>query len=307
LRRALHFAALDQATGREAALVGQPHITHKAPSQGPKVLVAEDNATNRKIIAQILEYGGFAVTLATTGPHAVEALKQQAFDVVILDKHMPGMSGMEVAKRYLEMQGDNAAPMIMLTAEATTEAMEECKAAGMKAFLTKPIDPEMLFETIGALTGATHKTSDEARDAAPGTTTDTPHSDQPVLDVAVLEELAAHAYSPSFVADIVDSVESDLGDLVERLESAVRNEDWSEVAEIRHAIEGTARGSGATAIVDLIGNLQELAQLNASDRQERVATLRRCVENTLLAMRRFLGERSVKRGIERTVEVLSQN
>ena len=177
----------------------------------------------------------------------------------------------------------------------------------MKAFLTKHIDPEMLFETIGALTGIRYETSDESCDTHPDTTTDAPNAYKAVLDVTVLEELAAHAYSPRFVADIVDSVESDLHDLLERLESAVGAEDWSELAEIRHAIEGTARGSGATAIVELIGSLQELAKVDVSERRERVATLRRCVERTLLAMRRFLGELGLKERMERTTEIVPLN
>jgi two-component system sensor histidine kinase RpfC len=154
LHRALNFAALDELEAREYARRWDKHPATGRSGGRLRVLVAEDNATNRKIIAQILEHGGFDVTLAATGTQAVEALQQANFDIVILDKHMPGMSGMEVAARYKDMRGGEAAPMIMLTAEATAEAMLECKAAGMQAFLTKPIDPEMLFDTISALTGA---------------------------------------------------------------------------------------------------------------------------------------------------------
>ena len=260
--------------------------------------MAEDNLTNRKIIAQILEYGGFDVTLATTGTQAVEALQQAAFDVVILDKHMPGMSGMEVAAHYLEMHGESAAPMIMLTAEATAEAMQQCKAAGMKAFLTKPIDPEMLFETISTLIGVENEAPEEARSDQLIEKAHLAMPAESVLDESVLAELAMHAHSSTFVTDIVDSVESDLLDLLQRFYAAVKEEDWPEIAEIRHAIEGTARSSGATAIVRLIGDLQSLETLDAVERDRRVDQLRVCFDTTLGAMRGFLMDLTIRRPAE---------
>ena len=161
LHRALHFAAIDEITSQaRTARWEQQHPRNRSGGR-LRVLVAEDNATNRKIIAQVLEHGGYEVTLATTGTQAVEALQRAEFDVVILDKYMPGMSGMEVAERYIALREESRAPMIMLTAEATAEAMQQCKAAGMQAFLTKPIDPEMLFETISALTGDAQVITDQ--------------------------------------------------------------------------------------------------------------------------------------------------
>jgi len=297
LHRALHFAALDELDRLRSAAQSERYRAIGKAAGRHRVLVAEDNLTNRKIIAQVLEYGGFDVTLATTGTQAVEALQQASFDVVILDKHMPGMSGMEVASRYLEMQGEHA-PMIMLTAEATEEAMQQCKAAGMKAFLTKPIDPEMLFETIGTLIGVgneepyetrSSRLSDKAAVATPG---------ESVLDESVLAELAMHAHSSTFVMDIVDSVESDLRDLIERFDTAVKDQDWPEIAEIRHAIEGTARSSGATAIVGLIGDLKSLEELDSAERDKRVAQLRICLDTTLDAMRRCLVQLTIERPAE---------
>ena len=290
LHRSLYFAAIDEVVGCERAAQWQKHHGIGKAGGRPRVLVAEDNPTNRKIVAQILESGGFDVTIATTGTQAVEALQQAEFDVVILDKYMPGMSGMEVAARYLEMRGNNAAPMIMLTAEATAEAMQQCKAAGMKAFLTKPINPEMLFETIGALTGVGDWHTDKAGVAEP-------RASQPeagALDESVLAQLDKLAYSPQFVADIVNSFESDMLDLIERLDAAVKSEDWREIAEIRHAMEGTARASGAAAIAGLIGNLKTLHAVEPRERHKRIGELRACFATTLDAMRAFLARRTVE-------------
>ncbi len=296
LLRAVHFAAQD--TDGSHARSNQKNARNTVGKAGgrPKVLVAEDNPTNRRIIAQILEYGGYDVSLSSTGTQAVESLQHTDFDVVILDKHMPGMSGMEVAVRYLEMRGQSAAPMIMLTAEATEEAMQECKAAGMKAFLTKPIDPEMLFETINTLTSTGDRRPDERRVAKD-------NSAQPetgILDESVLTELEKHAHSPRFIVDVIESFETDMIDLIERLESAITTKNSLEIQDIRHTIEGTARGSGAIAIVRLLDNLKSLDVLTRDDQQKRIAELRANVAVTMDSMRHFLANRSDERshGVE---------
>jgi CheY-like chemotaxis protein len=250
--------------------------------------VAEDNPTNRKIVAQILEHGGFDVTIATTGTQAVDTLQKEEFDVVVLDKNMPGMSGMEVAAWYIEMRGEDAAPMIMLTAEATTEAMQQCKAAGMKGFLTKPIDPEMLFETIDALMGEGERHAKDAGLTSPWES----QQHATVLDESVLAALDEHAHSRKFIAEVVDSFESDMLDLIERLQTAMRSEDWDEIAEIRHAMEGTARGSGAAAIARFVGNLKSLNAIQPAERHQRIGELRACFATTLDAMRSFLAKRA---------------
>lgn len=290
LHRTVYFAAIDEVAGREDAAQWQKPRAIGRGDGRPRVLVAEDNPTNRKIVAQILESGGFDVTLAHTGTQAVKRLEQAEFDVVILDKFMPGMSGMEVATRYLELRGEAAAPMIMLTAEATAEAMQQCKAAGMKAFLTKPINPEMLFKTITALTGtALSRTDDMA--------TYNPEASQPeenVIDESVLLGLERHAYSPQFVVDVVDSFESDMRDLIERLDAAVKTEDWHEIAQIRHAIKGTAQGSGAAAIAALTEKLQTLQAVAPAERDDQIGELRARFAATRVAMRNFLARRVVK-------------
>jgi len=289
LHRALHFAAIDEITSQARAVRWEKQHTRGRAGGRLRVLVAEDNATNRKIIAQVLEHGGYEVTLATTGTQAVETLNQAEFDVVILDKYMPGMSGMEVAERYIALREESRAPMIMLTAEATAEAMQQCKAAGMQAFLTKPIDPEMLFETISALTGDAQAISDQQ---ASMEATTPPSPTAPILDESILTELDKHAYSPQFIADIVESFESDMLELIERLETITANADWSELADIRHTIEGTARGSGACGITALVEELKTLPDMTPEERIERIAELRHCFVATVEAMQHFVVKRS---------------
>jgi two-component system sensor histidine kinase RpfC len=286
--RAVYFAAAGQAAPRAPQDHAASHQPTGIAAGRPKVLVAEDNATNRKIIGQILEFGGYDATLATTGTHALELLEQKAFDVVILDKHMPGMNGMDVALQYREMRGEAAAPMIMLTAEATSEAKEQCLAAGMQAFLTKPIDPAMLFETISAVTAQGENSSQQQPTPAPRTE----QAAEALLDEAVLAELGAHARSPQFMVDVVNSFEVDMDELLQRLEVAVSQHQEMDLPEIRHTLEGTARSCGASAIVARLSTLKSLQTMDASEQQQRIDELRTCFRCTMTAMRHFLERHS---------------
>ncbi len=113
-----------------------------------------------------------------------------------------------------------------------------------------------------------------------------------LIDESVLLSLDKHAHSPQFVADVVDSFESDMRDLIERLDAAVKIEDWDEIAEIRHTIKGTAQGSGAAAIAALIGNSQNLRAITPAERHKQIGELRARFAATREAMRSFLARRA---------------
>ncbi len=161
----------------------------------------------------------------------------------------------------------------------------------MQAFLTKPIDPEMLFETIGALTGAGPNYPDQPVAAAAPTTSPS----VAVLDESVLKALDTHAYSPQFVADVVASFESDMVELLERLDASLAKDDWDELADVRHAIEGTASGSGASRIVALAQELRSFPDMAQEARQARLAALRPCFFATREAMQHFLARQANQR------------
>ncbi|MBI2225030.1 MAG: hypothetical protein HYU44_08755 [Betaproteobacteria bacterium] len=117
---------------------------------------------------------------------------------------------------------------------------------------------------------------------------------EPVLDHAVLLELEKCGNSRHFLAQVVDAFESDMLRLVERLKMVVKSEDWSEIAEISHAIEETARDSGAAAIVRLIDHLKSLDAVAPGEREKRIGELCACFAATLDAMREFLRQRQMR-------------
>ena len=111
------------------------------------VLVAEDNPSNQKLIAILLQKMGFEVTLADNGVQALEECGSQSFDIILMDMQMPTMNGYD-ATRQLRSQGVKT-PIIAVTANAMTGDEEKCIDVGCDGYLSKPIDRNKLQELIG--------------------------------------------------------------------------------------------------------------------------------------------------------------
>jgi len=128
---------------------------------GLQVLVAEDNATNRLVALRMLEHLGCRADAVCNGAEAVEALRQKAYDLVLMDVMMPEMDGLAATKAIRAGEtADRHIPIIGLTAHARTEALQECLAAGMDAVTTKPV-------TMNSLRGAIAEGLANAADRAP--------------------------------------------------------------------------------------------------------------------------------------------
>ena len=114
------------------------------------ILVAEDNAVNRKVIAGILQSAGHRVDLVEDGQEALQALHAKRYDLAIMDLQMPRMGGLEAIRQYLG--SGECLPFIVLTANATTQTIEECTTVGVRNCLTKPVEAQQLLTVVS--TGA---------------------------------------------------------------------------------------------------------------------------------------------------------
>ena len=118
-----------------------------------KILLAEDNAVNQKLVSRILEKSGHEVAVAADGRLALEALNNDHFDLVLMDIQMPEMDGFEATSqlRRLEEETGEHLPVIALTAHAMEGDQERCLEAGMDAYVSKPVQVDNLLETIDRL------------------------------------------------------------------------------------------------------------------------------------------------------------
>jgi signal transduction histidine kinase/ligand-binding sensor domain-containing protein/CheY-like chemotaxis protein len=124
---------------------------------GLRVLVAEDNLVNQRLIARLLQKWGHEVTIVASGEQAVEAAAASPFDLVLMDVQMPGMDGFEattVIRGREAATGQERLPIVAITAHAMKGDRERCLEAGMDGYVSKPVEPSDLRRTIAAVTKA---------------------------------------------------------------------------------------------------------------------------------------------------------
>jgi CheY-like chemotaxis protein len=113
------------------------------------ILVAEDHDVNRRIVSLFLEPLGWRLTMAVNGAEAVEAAKVETFDAILMDMQMPVMNGVDAGLAIRQGGGPNATtPIIALTANALGHHRDAWDPVGVSAFLTKPIDPNLLVTSL---------------------------------------------------------------------------------------------------------------------------------------------------------------
>ena len=128
-----------------------------------RILVADDNRINRAVIAKILERAGYKVEIVSDGEQALDALEARAFDLVLMDIHMPVMTGIEAAKLYRFISlGERRVPILALTVDATLETATRCTEAGMDGCVTKPVEPPRLLEAINQVVSCQESISQPA-------------------------------------------------------------------------------------------------------------------------------------------------
>lgn len=110
------------------------------------VLVVDDNETNRRLLSALLESFGITCDQADGGPAAIEWAQKKTFDAVLMDLHMPGMSGLEAAGKWRESALEKDTPLIAVTAALESVGDKRLRHAGFVEILTKPLSPKSLFE-----------------------------------------------------------------------------------------------------------------------------------------------------------------
>jgi PAS domain S-box-containing protein len=139
-----------------AGTVGEDAATIAAPSQAAQpsrtVLYIEDNLANLQLIEGILAYRPtIKLVSAMQGSIGVDLARQHRPDLVLLDLHLPDMSGEEVFRRLREDEGTHAIPIVIVSADASRETLRRLEEAGARRFLTKPVNVELFLETIDQL------------------------------------------------------------------------------------------------------------------------------------------------------------
>ncbi|NVM21790.1 MAG: response regulator [Desulfobacterales bacterium] len=133
---------------------------------GAKILLAEDNVINQEVASEILANAGIIVDTANNGNEAVDALNRTTYDCVLMDVQMPEMDGFEATRLIRQDPKFAKLPIIAMTAHAMKGDREKCIEAGMDDYVTKPLEPEVLFSTLDKWIKPVNITPESAPDKA---------------------------------------------------------------------------------------------------------------------------------------------
>ena len=253
------------------------------------ILVAEDNGTNRLILAKILQRAGHSVDLVTNGDEALDWLEIKSYDLAILDMNMPVVTGPEVTKIYRATTAvESRIPMIILTANATIDAQQECEEAGVDAFLTKPIDAYALLDTVAKLTSTRQKNIPEFKGRSP---TETNTGKITFLNENTLDQLKLlGGVNENFVANVIQGFFSEGEQLLSAMKTALLKHEYGVFKKLLHTLKGSAGNVGAEALFQVC---REISGLNQSDlRTSNINLLSKAQSSfneTRQAMIRYLG------------------
>nr|WP_313287218.1 response regulator [Stenotrophomonas pavanii] len=242
--------------GGNVIAFADPFLRHRARVRSMQILVADDHEANRMVLQRLLQKAGHRVLCVDGGEAVLDALADSEFDAVIVDLHMPGMSGLDMLKELRVMQagGGPRTPVLVLSADVTPEAIQRCTQAGAHAFLAKPVVAVRLLDTLAEIaSNAQLKTM-----AAPVVRPAAPLQDG-VLDSSVLDELASLGMGEGFEREFIRQCLEDVASCMGKAEQAGEAAHWDVFREQSHAIKGVASNLGLMRASNRAGELMRMA------------------------------------------------
>jgi PAS domain S-box-containing protein len=246
-----------------------------------KILVAEDVELNQYLAKHILESWDFEVVIANNGKEALDTLKQESFDCVLMDVQMPEMDGIEATQHIRKLPDPVKAgiPIIALTANALKGDSEKYLAAGMNDYLAKPFDEERLFRVIsrnlakysspvgaaaaGPVSAAgplSHPAATAAQELPINNHTNMSPVNTPLYDLSMVQSVSGgdEAFIKKMVALFIETVPQN----VEELSKATQAENWEQVGKTAHKLKSTVDSMGIKSI------RQEIRAVEANAKQK---------------------------------------
>ena len=256
--------------------------------------MAEDNSTNQRVAQLILESGGHRVTIVNNGELALDALERNSFDLALFDLSMPVVSGLEALKLY-RFATPNPIPVLILSANVTTEVIAECQRAGTAEFVAKPIRAAALLEAVERHLAVRAANAPAAipvpnPDDRPAFTV----VDTPAVDPHVLADLGRLSSDPTFIERLVRGFRADAERLVVTIVDGLAAKRYEEVKDAAHALKGGAGSMGAAQLVALAQRFEnatnDAMRLKAAVWSEELS---RATDNVLRALETHIEERRV--------------
>lgn len=262
--------------------VKQNNNEHNVTISGLSILLVEDNKMNRMVIQNSMQYFNCVVTEAENGIEALELLKQQSFDIILMDIQMPEMDGIEATK-IIRNEFKLNTPIIALTANAFKTEIENCKNAGIDDYLTKPFDEFILIETIAKLTVNRQKNE---------TTLKKENNEQPILyNLSVLRNLSRG--NLDFVQKMISIFIEQTNKTLFSIEKAIEEDNLEEISRLTHKIKPSVDSLGIISILPEMIALEKKAKTTTN--KEEIVFLFKAIQPVLLLALQQLEKNELKK------------
>ena len=250
-----------------------PFLRHRARVRSLSIIVADDHIANRMVLQRLLQKAGHRVVCVEGGEEVLNALATSDYDAVVTDLHMPDVSGLDLLRqlRVMEAGSGRRTPVLILSADVTTESIQACEQAGARAFLSKPVSTTRLLDTL----------ADIAANQRVATTivspprNETSASGDSHFDPSVLDELGALGMGAGFEREFIAQCLLDAEKCLQQIEACAQRADWERTRDQAHALKGVASNLGLLKLAAISGELMRLPDWQlARDWSSHLARLR---------------------------------
>ena len=226
-----------------------------------RILLAEDHPTNRRLCELVLESFGLRADIATNGREVLQRVKQQNYDAILMDCHMPEMDGYEATRDIRDLEkkssGNPRSYIIALTANALAGERERCLAAGMDDYITKPF-------TAAQLEGALGRSQKFSPPAEAGSSVATA-AELSLFDATRLDQLCKDLVEDEGVCAIVRDFLSECPGELANLQRLAAAEEWEELANLAHSLRGLTASLGLGLLQTKFREIETAARLGQGE------------------------------------------
>ncbi len=294
LRRCLSALRKGELPQRTAAPLITRNVLEESPRRRLRVLVVEDNATNQKVAAALLERSGCRTDVAGNGQEALQQLASKTYDVVLMDCQMPVMDGYETTRRLRSGEFpvlDRTVPVVAMTASAMQGDREACLAMGMDDYVSKPLSAGQLFDVIDRVI-ARRGPSRPGEAAAPP-----PGNDAPPAVFEREQVLSPLDGDLEIAIILLEGLVEEMPKRLEALERSLESADANGARREAHAAKSLAASGGAPILRDLLLLAEErCAAGHLDDVRLRMPSIRDALKDVLPHWQAFLKECRTKVG-----------
>lgn len=255
------------------AVVFDPQMGQHLPL---RILLAEDNTTNQKLALLLLDRLGYRADVVSNGLEALAALERQAYDVILMDVQMPEMDGLEATRHIRRQWPENDRPRIIaMTANAMRDDREQCLAAGMDDYISKPVRVEELVAVLrkcgpihaphGSSGRVLETQTDDSKALIHDPQSGGAQSANGVLDHGALANLRALVGDEALLSELIDTFLADAPELLADMWEALRRSDAAGLRLAAHSLKSNSADFGATTLAQLCRQIETLGKVGTLD------------------------------------------